>query len=57
MLRSHTRLADVDFPDTGIPIKEIRAFFNVWAREIQATSAAPASKGDPAADQNRRLSD
>lgn len=37
MLRSHTRLADVDFPEIGIPIEDIRAFFHQWAQGIQST--------------------
>ena len=36
MLRSHTRLADVDFPEIGIPIEDIRAFFDQWAQGIQS---------------------
>ncbi|WP_286929895.1 MULTISPECIES: nucleotidyl transferase AbiEii/AbiGii toxin family protein [Aeromicrobium] len=33
-LRSHQRVADQDFPDIGVPITDIRAYFDVWADEV-----------------------
>lgn len=33
-LRSHRRIADQDFPDVGVPIAEIRAYFNAWADDL-----------------------
>lgn len=32
MLRSHARIDDVDFPDVGIPIADVRAYFDAWRK-------------------------
>lgn len=33
-LRSHQRIGNEDFPDVGVPIAEIRAYFDAWADEL-----------------------
>ena len=34
MLRSHARVDDVDFPDVGVAIADLRAYFDAWAEDI-----------------------
>ncbi|GAA1520499.1 hypothetical protein [Nocardioides humi] len=34
MVRSHHRLRDQDFPETGIAIDDLRAYFDDWAGEL-----------------------
>lgn len=33
-LRTHARIDDLDFPDVGIPIADVRAYFDAWAEEL-----------------------
>jgi hypothetical protein len=33
-LRTHGRIEDQDFPDVGVPITAIRAYFDAWAEEL-----------------------
>jgi hypothetical protein len=33
-LRSHQRIDDSDFPEVGVPIVEVRAYFDYWADEL-----------------------
>lgn len=33
-LRSHRRIDDIDFPDIGITISELRAYFDAWADDL-----------------------
>jgi len=34
MLRSHRRLRDDDFPPVGVPIEELRNYFDIWADHL-----------------------
>lgn len=34
VLRSHRRLRDDDFPDSELPVSELRAYFDEWASEL-----------------------
>ncbi len=33
-LRTHTRIDDLDFPDVGIAIADVRAYFDAWAEDL-----------------------
>lgn len=33
-LRTHGRIQDQDFPDIGVPITDIRIYFDTWADEV-----------------------
>lgn len=35
-LRTHRRIESQDFPDVGVPIADIRAYFDAWADELDA---------------------
>lgn len=33
-LRTHARIDDIDFPDVGVSIPGVRAYFDTWADEL-----------------------
>ncbi|MDO5712297.1 MAG: nucleotidyl transferase AbiEii/AbiGii toxin family protein [Micrococcales bacterium] len=35
-LRTHGRIEDRDFPDVGVPIADIRSYFDAWADELDS---------------------
>lgn len=35
MLRAHRRLKDVDFPNSGMSVNEIREYFDDWADKLE----------------------
>lgn len=35
MLRSHRRLRDEDFPETGVPVENLRAYYDNWTTTLE----------------------